>query len=525
LDAASRRYGERLTRHGNVFVAEAIPLRDITICIPVMICILNAAATSINSVSTSAIACPARTGFRHAIGIFLLLASSYSALAQHAASAPVQPGPIIVGYFGQWGVYDHFFVKNLLTSGAAAQLDQINYSQGSVTGAHCGIADPNADLQLPFAAADSVSGIADNPSSAFKGDLHQLAELKKRFPRLKILISLEGHAPDFAIAAQPANRAAFVASCIDTFIRGHFAPGAEDPNLFDGIDLDWEYPKAEDAENFIALLTELREAMNRVRPGLRLSVAVGPSPQMYAGVDMAALSRIVDQIGIMNYDYTGPWNATTGFLAPLYSDTGGSVEKSILGYQAAGVPPHQLLMGMPFYGYGWQQVGSPEHGLHQQGQAIHGDRPYSFIETLASTARPEEASSPGTGSTGVTEATATLPAATPTPAQASAPADLADKSPTPSAAPFTIYRDPRSQAPWLYDGNTFWTFDDPISIRFKVGFAREQHLGGIMAWELSEDTADAALLRAARSSLAQPLPAHDQESQSFAQPAAEMRER
>lgn len=432
----------------------------------------------------------------------MLLCSA--AFAAQAASDPPPSSPIVVGYFGQWGVYDHFFVKNLLTSGAAAQLDQINYSQGSVTGARCNIADPNADLNLTFTAADSVNGIADDKASAFRGDLHQLAELKKQYPHLKILISLEGRASDFAIAAQPENRSAFVASCIDRFIRGRFAPGAEDANLFDGIDLDWEYPQAQDAANFIELLTQLREAMNEVRPGLRLSVAVGPSPRMVAGVNMASLSHIVDQVGIMNYDYTGPWNHTTGFLAPLHSSTGRSVESSILAYRDAGVPARQMLMGIPFYGYGWEQVSSTGHGLFQPGQAIHGDRPYSLIETLASASRSDG----------------------PPPANAPAAAnpDAADYAAA-KAVPFTVYRDPESHAPWLYDGSTFWTYDDPVSIRFKVGFAVEQHLGGVMAWELSEDTADAALVKAVRSSLAQQRADADQNSTLLADPASAMTSR
>jgi chitinase len=162
-------------------------------------------------------------------------------------------------------------------------------------------------------------------------------------------------------------------------------------------------------------------------------------------------------------------------------------------------------MGMPFYGYGWKAVGSDGHGLFQDGHAIHGDRPYSFLETLASAAVTDGAPAAAvvahdTSRTGDSlseddsETAGDPPAAPP-----STPAHLAQKPPTSTAVPFTIYRDPRSQAPWLYDGNTFWTFDDPKSISFKVQFALEQHLGGVMAWELSEDTAKATLLRAARS--------------------------
>ena len=407
------------------------------------------------------------------------------------------PRGVVVGYFPQWGAYTNYFPRNLLLSGGAAQLDQINYAQGFVTNGHCSVADPHADLDLTFTAENSVSGVADNPASPFRGDLHQIAELKQRFPHLKVLISLEGRAADFAVDAKPENRQAFVASCVDTFLRGHLAPGIDAGTLFDGIDIDWEYPRDEDAANYQALLNDLRQAMDSLRPGLRLSVAVGPSPRMYPGVDMAAVARTVDQIGLMNYDYNGPWQHTTGFIAPLFSDApegtpaGGTVERTVLAYKAAGVPPSKLLLGLPFYGYGWHQVDATDDGLHQPGQAIRGDRPYSYLQTLISKdplTAPQPASPP--------PPTEAAPPATPrvTPANSTTPPDG-------TARIFTVHRDTRSQAPWLFDGDTFWTYEDPTSIRFKVGFAIEQGLGGVMAWELGEDAPDAALLKAARQPL------------------------
>lgn len=51
----------------------------------------------------------------------------------------------------------------------------------------------------------------------------------------------------------------------------------------------------------------------------------------------------------------------------------------------------------------------------------------------------------------------------------------------------------------------FWTYEDPISIRFKASNASHQHLGGVMIWELSGDTADAELLKIAYRSLHDPL--------------------
>jgi GH18 family chitinase len=53
--------------------------------------------------------------------------------------------------------------------------------------------------------------------------------------------------------------------------------------------------------------------------------------------------------------------------------------------------------------------------------------------------------------------------------------------------------------------SSFWTFEYPVSIRFKASYAAHQHLGGLMIWELSGDTADAELLNVACRSLHDPL--------------------
>ena len=417
---------------------------------------------------------------------------------------------MLVGYFGQWGLYSdpQSTLKDLALDNKAGMLDQLNYAQAFVTGGRCSVADPNADLNHSFSASESVDGTPDASASPFRGHFHQLAELKHAFPHLKAVISLEGHAPDFAFDAQPENRQAFVASCVDLFVRGDLAQNVNVPGLFDGIDLDWEYPSGVDADNFLALLTEFRRQMDLVRPGLVLSVAVRPSPRMYQGVDFAAVAARVDEIGLMTYDMAGPWMQTTGFIAPLYrfpapedpsnatnaanaatapalvpTPTGGNptasttpsaeaavpvgnfpvralaprpppsggVAGSVQAFLTAGVPAEELLVGVPFYGYGWTQVPDVASGVFQEGTPVRGDRPYRYIASLVPTSR--------------------------------------------------VYRDAVSHTPWLFDGDAFWTFDDPDSVRAKGAYALEQHLGGLMIWELSNDTAQGALLTAARQGL------------------------
>ena len=183
----------------------------------------------------------------------------------------------------------------------------------------------------------------------------------------------------------------------------------------------------------------------------------------------------------MNYDYNGPWASQTGPIAPLYpvavpapvlgpaSATtgttspgaghpepdgtihGGSVDGTVQAYLAAGVPAAKLLLGVPFYGYHWAEVAATNDGLYQPGQPVHEDTSWSQIRALS--------------------------------------------------AASTLHRDPRSQTPWLYDGHTFWTFDDPVSARYKASYAAAHQLGGVMTWELSNDSTDSAMLKAVSAGL------------------------
>jgi len=393
---------------------------------------------------------------------------------------------LLIGYFPQWGLYGDtpYTVKALVESRGAAMLDQINYAQGFVTNGRCSIADPNADIGHPFDATTSVDGQPDATDVQVKGYFHQLMELKRLYPKLKLLISLEGRASDFAADAQPDQRAAFVASCVDVFLKGNVAPGLSAAGLFDGIDVDWEFPRGADAANFLPLIEEFRKQMDAVRPGLVLSVALGPSPHMYGDADLARVGALVDEAGLMTYDFNGPWSSTTGFIAPLSTNSpdDGSVERSVTAWKTAGVPAHKLLIGLPFYGYGWRHVPAENHGFGQDGMPIRGDRPYRFIQSLIS------------------------------------PSAHQPDSPSSRAPAPVVYRDPISQAPWLFDGNSFWTYEDPVSIQSKASYAVREQLGGFMVWELSGDTPDALLLKAAHGALMQAPGTAEFRSNSAARP-------
>lgn len=408
-----------------------------------------------------------RTFFAAPLVLSALTVNAQAIHNKPAVSKAVEPAPQVVGYFPQWGVYNRRYIPlDLIRSGAMQTLTQIDYAQGNIKDNACIVADPTADLNIAFKAEDSIDGVADAPDGLFHGNFHQLQLLRKRYPKLRVLISLEGKRELFEDAAKPENRVAFVHSCIARFLQGHIAPGVE-AKLFDGIDVDWEYPDAAHAADFYGLMEEFRRQMDapdQEVPKQRrlqaadarytLSIASGAGHKAIEPIDWARVAKSVDQIGVMTYDFQGPWSHDTGFIAPLRSDDprAETVASVIDAYLAAGVPSRQLLMGLPFYAYQWQKVTPGSHnGLYSKGDPVRGNLTQSTAVALLSNS----------------------PAA-------------------------KVYRDPASQAPWVYDGDVFLTFEDRVSLEAKRDFSVQRQLGGMMIWELSGDTSDSQLLHALR---------------------------
>ncbi len=74
----------------------------------------------------------------------------------------------------------------------------------------------------------------------------------------------------------------------------------------------------EDKENFIALIQDLRVAMDK--HGYILTAAIGAAaPTIDVAYDIPRLYKYLDYVHIMCYDYHGKWDRKTGHNAPLYS--------------------------------------------------------------------------------------------------------------------------------------------------------------------------------------------------------------
>ena len=361
----------------------------------------------------------------------LVVAGAFAACVAISATATVvppktAPGHVIIAYvFPKDGLIDPAGID-------ATKITHVNYAFANVAGSKV------------------VEGFAKDAEN-FK----VLAGLRKKHPHLKLLVSVGGWTwskgfSDAALTA--ASRKVFVESAV-AFVRRHD---------LDGFDVDWEYPgmvgdgnmfRPEDKENFTALMAELRAALSRegkvMKRPLRLTFAAGASSEFLEHTEMAKVQASVDFVNLMTYDFrVAGAEGEAGHHANLYPNPTdphqASADRGVREFLAAGVPPGELVLGVPFYGRAWSLATAEARGLYQRGKA-----PAERIET----------------------------------GYASLAADRIGKG------GFERVWDDKAQAPYLWnaDKKVFISYEDPESLRLKCRYIREQKLAGVMFWEYYSD--------------------------------------
>jgi len=375
---------------------------------------------------------------------------------------------IVGAYFEEWSIYfAGYNIANLQVNGVADQLTHLTYAFGDATPTGCAIADAWADYQSPY--LPSVSGAPY--TGPLYGNFAALQQLKQLHPNLKVLISLAG-APAFSAAASTAaGRQTMVANCIDLFINGNLAAGISAAGVFDGIDIDWEFPAASDTQNATLLLQEFRkqlDALGETNKKHYLLTMFGPAGQQnFSNIQLAEVAKELDYYNVQGYDFHGTWESSTNHASPLFDDAKDPVrdenffiEYTISSYLRAGVPAHQLVLGIPTYARGWTGVPSTHRGLYQTSTGPAAFPPADYLQT------------PGV----ITYRTLT------------------------GLTGFTRHFDYQRIAVWLYDSNTetFWSYDDPVTVWLKTDYVRGRvpgGLGGAFVWALKDDDANGSIVK------------------------------
>jgi GH18 family chitinase len=129
-----------------------------------------------------------------------------------------------------------------------------------------------------------------------------------------------------SLAATPEGRARF-ATALDGYV---------DQFQLDGIDIDWEFPEADQAVNFTAMI---REVSAKLRPKNKLlTIAVAAFAGGGAGVTPESL-QYIDLVNIMAYDgQNGPGHSPMSYA-----------EDALALWLGKGVPREKAILGVPFY--------------------------------------------------------------------------------------------------------------------------------------------------------------------------------
>lgn len=305
--------------------------------------------------------------------------------------------------------------------------------------------------------------------NGFKNDdqnFQTLVALKHENPSLTVLVSVggwtwSGNFSDMALTRRSRER--FIQSVVE-FIEH---------NQLDGLDIDWEYPglpgdgnrfRPQDKQNYTRLLKGLRKRFNRegkkLHRHLYLTIATGASPKFVAHTQMGKVQKYVDAVNLMAYDYYEPGSdPITGNNAPLFTDPMDpkklSADASVRLYEQAGVPARKIVLGIPFYGHVWADVGDANHGLFQSGKpALRGFWRQGGFKSLFD-------------------------------------------------GGFTRYWDSSAAVPFLYNSEKkmFVSYEDPESIAGKCKYVLDHHLAGIMFWAYSNNPMAMRLLDAVNAGL------------------------
>ena len=420
---------------------------------------------------------------------------------------------MVAGWYEEWGTYyANANVADLQNNGVANVLTHLIYAfakpvaNGSDVG--CALSDTYADYQK---AVPQVPG-ATPAVAPLQGNFGALVQLKQLHPNMKVLISIGGWNPptfnklfDLAASTQ-AQRQAFVSSCVNTFIQGNIASGVSTGTLFDGFDIDWEFPNANDKAGFTALMTEFRTELNTLSATtgatylVLADLAAGPSTPGaaadsgndggYDTIDIAGLNGVLDFMNVDGYNYAGDWANATNDASPLYDDSasplygkGDTIDATVQYYLAHGASPAKYTMGFPLYGAGWAGgLTSSNSGMYQNATGVvdptgattpNGTSPVPNANGVGNCPTGDNQSSPTAGcDVLLTDGLATYGTLV----------NLLNNG-------FTSSYYATRCATRMFNATTMtaFSYDDAQSVQCKVNYIKQHGLGGGYVWALKDD--------------------------------------
>ncbi|KAI8774725.1 chitinase protein 4 [Biomphalaria glabrata] len=268
-----------------------------------------------------------------------------------------------------------------------------------------------------------------------------ILNLKQTNPNLKVLLSLQ-FGFESVVRAGSDIMTDFTKKAV-VFLQNYG---------FDGVDLDWEFPKASDKENYQQFIKIFKSEFAKVN--MLLSMALPNSPFYFKGFDANTLTSYVDFMTAMTYDlhmFKRNIDNSTGYNSPLFTPKGDgkyySTSAVINFYLTQNITASKLLVGIPTFGRSWTLADPSKHDLHSPAVDKGSPGPYRHFRGVY--LYPDACVAKTQGATTVA--------------------------------------DDVNVAAYLYFNTTWVSYDNIWTIQQKVAWMKSQNLGGVGVWALHLD--------------------------------------
>ncbi|KAH6696866.1 putative class V chitinase [Plectosphaerella plurivora] len=347
----------------------------------------------------------------------------------------------------------------------------VGYYEGWATGRPCNAFYPEqiprgayTHLFFAFATIDPVT-LEIQPAAREDIEMYKrLNALKMADPNLRTFIAVGGWAfSDPGPTRTTFSDMARSTASIDKFARSviRFLQQYD----FDGIDIDWEYPVAddrggrgEDYENIVTFARRMKNALKTTkRNGFTITI---PASYWYLQhFDIKGLEPHVDWFNIMSYDLHGTWDMENQWTGPwLNAHTNLTELKDSMDlYWRNGISSDKIVFGTGFYGRAFT-VADPS--CITPGCRYISGAPRQPCSREVSVMLNNE---------------------------------IMDVIRETGSKPVLHEKEAVKTLTW---GNNWVAYDDEETLAMRADFARSQCLGGIMVWAVSHDTRDGRFSRA-----------------------------
>ncbi|KAJ5224936.1 hypothetical protein N7468_006161 [Penicillium chermesinum] len=312
-------------------------------------------------------------------------------------------------------------------------------------------------LNLAFAVISDKFEISEDDSDL----VTRAAHLKDRFEGLRVNIAIGGW--DFNDGATATIWSDLVADYQNTQTFMDSLVAYLKKYGLDGVDLDWEYPVAEDRGgakedygNYVTFVARLRERFDQENPGWEISITLPASYWYLRGFDVEQLQKYISYFNLMSYDFHGLWDKHNDWTGPyLKGHTNLTEAKQGLDLLwRNNVKPENVVMGFGFYGRSFTMLDSTCHDPNEGCQFSTAGLPGDCSDTAGILTYAEIRSRNNSLNT-------------------------------------DTYYDEKSTTKYMtYSADQWISYDDEESFTAKKKFLTSQCLSGLMIWAIDQDTQD-----------------------------------